>query len=230
MTCYFPTFSFLAAITLRRNGRRASFCSQVPSFPPTPRLASPMLQVHSGHHVRPSRYGSTTREWHSPDDRDEEIAHQLRLWRFLVNPESSCSLNANANNNNNNDNNSTTWEASETTTEAFSTQKLCCRMLRVPIAFWWRAEVFPFGEIGVRDVAPVNVEKFTIRSVLLGAFKDLQPFWISFTRIWTVKLLQNWCLLFIKLQEKQRKRFLIFEQSGSFIWIAFAHQRPKLDF
>lgn len=125
----FSYFSFLAAITLRRNGRRASFCSQVPSFPPTPRLASPMLQVHSGHHVRPSRYGSTTREWHSPDDRDEEIAHQLRLWRFLVNPESGCSHNANKNINNN-DNNSTTWEASDTTTEAFSTQKLCCRTLR----------------------------------------------------------------------------------------------------
>ena len=133
-------FLFFSAITVRRNGRRASFCSQVPSFPPTPRLASPMLQVHSGHYVRPSRYGSTTREWHSPDDRDEEIANQLRLWRFLVNPESSCSLNAN--NNNNNDNNSTTWKASETTTEAFSTHMLCCRMLRVLIAFWWRAESF----------------------------------------------------------------------------------------
>lgn len=35
---------------------------------------------------------------------------------------------------------------------------------------------------------------------------------------------------FYQITRKTKKRFLIFEQSGSFIWIAFAHQRPKLDF
>ncbi|XP_035214146.1 glutamate receptor ionotropic, kainate 2-like isoform X1 [Stegodyphus dumicola] len=80
-----------SAIPVCRDGGGASLRREVPSFPPTPSLASPMLQVHPRDNLCPSRDGSAPGEWHHADDRDEEIAHQLRLWRFLVSPENSNS-------------------------------------------------------------------------------------------------------------------------------------------
>ncbi|XP_055939861.1 glutamate receptor ionotropic, kainate 2-like isoform X2 [Argiope bruennichi] len=84
-----------AAIPVRGDGGGAEIRSQVPSFQTTPSAPSPVLEVHPRCHLRAGCHGGPAGEWHHADDRDEEIAHQLRLWRFLVSSEHSSSSSVN---------------------------------------------------------------------------------------------------------------------------------------
>ncbi|GBM82930.1 hypothetical protein AVEN_151790-1 [Araneus ventricosus] len=85
----------VSAIPVRGDGGGASIRSQVPSFQTTPSAPSPVFQVHPRCHLRAGCHGGPAGEWHHADDRDEEIAHQLRLWRFLVSSEHSSSSSVN---------------------------------------------------------------------------------------------------------------------------------------
>ncbi|GFY43388.1 uncharacterized protein TNIN_481901 [Trichonephila inaurata madagascariensis] len=80
---------------MRGDGGGASLCGEVPSFQTTPSFETPVFEMHPRCHLRTSCNGGSPGEWHPSDDRDEEIAHQLRLWRFLVSPEHSSSSSVN---------------------------------------------------------------------------------------------------------------------------------------